>query len=43
MHKLLNLPERPSEKDARALAKPYSPHRGALAIFAWHCHDNPAL
>jgi DNA-3-methyladenine glycosylase II len=43
MHKLLNLPERPSEKEARALAEPYSPHRGALAIFTWHCYDNPAL
>lgn len=43
MHKILNLPARPSEKEARALAQPYSPHRGALAIFSWHCYDNPAL
>lgn len=43
MHRLLELPERPSEKEARALAEPYSPHRGALAIFSWHCYDNPAL
>ncbi|WP_209347029.1 DNA-3-methyladenine glycosylase 2 family protein [Pontixanthobacter sp. CEM42] len=43
MHKLLKLPERPSEKEARALAEKYSPHRGALAIFSWHCYDNPAL
>lgn len=43
LHKLLNLPERPSEKDARALAERYRPHRGALAIFTWHCYDNPAL
>ena len=43
LHKLLNLPERPSEKDTRALAERYRPHRGALAIFTWHCYDNPAL
>ena len=43
MHKLLDLPERPSEKKARALAEPYRPHRGALAIFSWHCYANPAL
>ena len=43
MHKLLGLPERPSEKEARALAEPYRPHRGALAIFSWHCYANPAL
>ena len=43
MHKIMELPERPSEKEARVLAEPYSPHRGALAIFSWHCYDNPAL
>ncbi|GAA4643218.1 DNA-3-methyladenine glycosylase [Pontixanthobacter gangjinensis] len=43
LHKLLGLPERPTEKEARALSEPYRPHRGALAIFAWHCYDNPAL
>lgn len=43
MQKLLGLPQRPSEKETRALAEPYRPHRGALAIFSWHCYDNPAL
>lgn len=43
MHTLLGLPERPSEKEARTLAERFSPHRGALAIFSWHCYDNPAL
>lgn len=43
LHKLLRLAERPSEKEARALAERYRPHRGALAIFSWHCYDNPAL
>ncbi|MXP25684.1 DNA-3-methyladenine glycosylase 2 family protein [Altererythrobacter indicus] len=41
--KLLGLPERPSEKETRALAESWRPHRGALAIFTWHCYNNPAL
>ena len=43
LHKLLTLPERPSEKQARALAESWRPHRGTMAIFTWHCYDNPAL
>ncbi len=43
LHKLLGLPGRPSEKEARALGEDWRPHRGAAAIFTWHCHDNPAL
>jgi len=43
LHKLLDLPERPSEKQARALGEAWRPHRGAAAIFTWHCYDNPAL
>ncbi|WP_088309492.1 DNA-3-methyladenine glycosylase family protein [Novosphingobium sp. B 225] len=41
--KLLNLPERPSEKATRELAEAWRPHRGATAIFTWHCYNNPAL
>lgn len=41
--RLLDMDERPSEKEARAMAEPYSPHRGALAIFTWHCYNNSAL
>ena len=41
--KLLGLPERPSEKDTRALAEQWRPHRGAAAIFTWHCYNNPAM
>jgi DNA-3-methyladenine glycosylase II len=41
--KILDLPERPDEKATRALSEPWRPHRGALAIFTWHCYDNPAL
>ena len=41
--KLLDLPERPSEKETRTMAEPWRPHRGATAIFTWHCYNNPAL
>lgn len=43
LHRLLGLAERPSEKQARALGEGWKPHRGAMAIFTWHCYDNPAL
>lgn len=41
--KLLGLDERPSEKATRAMAEAWRPHRGATAIFTWHCYNNPAL
>ena len=41
--KLLGLAERPSEKATRELAEGWRPHRGAAAIFTWHCYNNPAL
>lgn len=41
--KLLGLTERPTEKETRALAEDWRPHRGAAAIFTWHCYNNPAL
>lgn len=41
--KLLDLPERPSEKDTRALAEKWKPYRGAMAIFTWHAYADPAL
>lgn len=41
--KIMGLEERPSEKAARALAESWSPHRGAIAIFTWHCYNNAAL
>jgi DNA-3-methyladenine glycosylase II len=43
LHKLLALDERPSEKATRELAEKWRPHRGATAIFTWHCYNNPAL
>lgn len=41
--RLLDLPERPTEKPTRELAEGWRPHRGAMAIFTWHYYANPAL
>jgi DNA-3-methyladenine glycosylase II len=41
--RLLELEERPKEKETRALAESWSPYRGAMAIFTWHYYANPAL
>lgn len=41
--RLLGLSERPDEKTARLLAEDWRPHRGAAALFTWHCYNNPAL
>lgn len=36
--RLFGLDERPDEKQVRAIAERWSPHRGAAAIFAWHSY-----
>ena len=41
--RILGLPGRPSEPLTRELAEPWRPYRGAVAIFTWHCYNNPAL
>ncbi|MCV0382481.1 MAG: DNA-3-methyladenine glycosylase 2 family protein [Erythrobacter sp.] len=41
--RLLDLEARPAEKETRTLAEPWRPHRGAMAIFTWHCYNNSAL
>ncbi len=33
---ILGIAERPTERETRALAEAWRPHRGAAAIFAWH-------
>ena len=43
LHRILELDERPSEKRAREIAEKWRPHRGAAAIFTWHCYNNAAL
>ena len=34
--RIMGLPAKPTEKQTRALAEPWRPHRGAAAIFSWH-------
>ena len=41
--RLLGLAERPSEKQVRALAEAWRPHRGAAAVLAWHSYNAPPL
>ena len=41
--KILGHAERPSEKETRLLGDRWRPHRGAIAIFTWHCYNNAAL
>jgi DNA-3-methyladenine glycosylase II len=41
--RLLGLAERPSEKELRALAEAWRPHRGAAAVLAWHSYNAPPL
>jgi len=43
LHRLLDLPARPSEKEVRDLAEPWRPYRGAVTLLTWHCYNNPAL
>ena len=38
--RLLGLGERPSEKQLRALAEAWRPHRGAAAVLAWHSYNS---
>ena len=38
--RLLGLDERPSEKQLRALAENWRPHRGAAAVLAWHSYNS---
>lgn len=41
--RLLGHAEMPKEKAVREVAEAWRPHRGAVAIFAWHTYNNPAL
>ena len=38
--RLLGLADRPTEKQLRALAEPWRPHRGAAAVLAWHSYNS---
>lgn len=41
--KIMGHANRPSEQDLRLWAKPWSPNRGAVAIFTWHMYNTTAL
>ena len=41
--RLLSLPEKPSERSLRDLSARWRPHRGSLAIFAWHFYKASPL
>jgi DNA-3-methyladenine glycosylase II len=36
VHRLKGLPKRPNRRQTDAIAEPWRPHRGAVAIFIWH-------
>jgi len=40
---ILGLPERPGERETRALAEAWRPHRGAMALMAWHHYNTKVL
>ena len=41
--RLLQLDGKPSEKQLRALAERWRPHRGAAAVLAWHSYNSAVL
>ena len=41
--KLLGLDGKPSEKQLRELAEAWRPHRGAVAVLAWHSYNSEVL
>ncbi|MEL7218235.1 MAG: DNA-3-methyladenine glycosylase 2 family protein, partial [Pseudomonadota bacterium] len=41
--RLLDLDERPKEKELREIGERWRPNRGPVAIFTWHYYANPAL
>ncbi|MEE4204864.1 MAG: DNA-3-methyladenine glycosylase 2 family protein [Erythrobacter sp.] len=43
VRRLVGMEDRPKERETRALAQDWAPHRGAMAIFTWHFYANPAL
>nr|WP_298926071.1 DNA-3-methyladenine glycosylase 2 family protein [uncultured Erythrobacter sp.] len=41
--RLLDLPERPKERELREIGEQWRPYRGAMALFSWRYYDAPAL
>lgn len=40
--RILGLPTRPSERETRDIAERWRPHRGAVAVMAWHHYNQGA-
>ena len=40
---IMQLPDRPSEKQVRDIGEGWRPYRGAAAIFAWHHYKTPGI
>ena len=41
--RLLGMTDKPSEKQLRELAEAWRPHRGAVAVLAWHSYNSQVL
>lgn len=41
--RLMGLPDKPSEKQLRAIAEAWRPYRGAAAVLAWHSYNSSVL
>jgi DNA-3-methyladenine glycosylase II len=41
--RLLGMADKPSEKQLRELAEAWRPHRGAVAVLAWHSYNSAVL
>jgi DNA-3-methyladenine glycosylase II len=41
--RIMALEDRPSEKKTREIAEAWRPHRGAAAIFTWHCYNTETI
>lgn len=43
LHRIKNMRKRPDRKRTDAIAKPWRPYRGAVAIFVWHYYSNAPM
>lgn len=43
LHRIKNMRKRPDRKRTDAIAKPWRPYRGVVAIFVWHYYSNAPM
>jgi DNA-3-methyladenine glycosylase II len=41
--KIMGLKDRPTERKTREIAEAWRPHRGAAAVFTWHCYNTETI